>query len=263
MGKDKEIYEYDGHLAMFLAVMCHQAYQLSEGKTFTLPSGYSLKCSIPSASGEIFGFIAESDDHVVVVFRGTSTVNNVSSYLDIPQVKYPFVKNSGKTHRGITRIYSAARSIILTALMRLSPEKKLLVTGHSLGACLATLFALDAAVNTPFNNPILYTFASLPFGNKQFVRKFYKEVKNSIRIINVYDTVTNHLTPLLFRKEPLMNMPVGGELRLNFENCSVRLNHKIICYFHQLRKIYPKFAKKMRKENPGFCPDTSRCSGDF
>lgn len=259
LGKDKKVYSYDGHLALFLSVMCHQAYQLSESKPFILPKGYSLKCHIPSASGEIFGFIAESDRHVVVVFRGTATVKNVTSYLDIPQVTYPFVKNSGKTHRGITRIYSAARSIILAVLKRISSDKKLLVTGHSLGACLATLFTLDAAVNTPFNNPILYTFASLPIGNKEFNRQFYKKVKNCVRIINKYDSVTNHVTPLLFRKEPLMNMPVGEEFRLNFENHSVRLNHKIVYYFYHLSKLYPKFAKKMRKKNPGFCPDMKRC----
>ncbi|MCM3720222.1 lipase family protein [Fictibacillus phosphorivorans] len=262
MGSDKEIYPYDGHLAMFLAVMCHQAYQLSAGKSFILPKGYSLKCPIPSSSGEIFGFIAESEDHVVIVFRGTSTVKNVTSYLNISQVTFPFVKDCGKTHRGITRLYSASRSIILTVLMRTSPRKKLLVTGHSLGACLATLFTLDAAVNTPFNNPILYTFASLPIGNTAFVKSFYKEVKNSNRIINVNDTVTNHITPMLFRKEPLMNLPHGEEFRLKFENRSVRLNHKIVCYFNQLRQMHPGFAKQMCRENPGFCPNISKCCGE-
>jgi triacylglycerol lipase len=259
MSKDKKVYGYDGHLAMFLAVMCYQAYQMSEDKRFTLPKGYSLMSPIPSVSGEIFGFIAESAEHVVVVFRGTATLKNVTSYLDIPQVTNPFVKNSGKTHRGITRIYSAARGIILTVLKRISSEKKLLVTGHSLGACLATLFTLDAAANTKFRNPILYTFATLPIGNTEFVRRFYKEVKNSVRIVNVYDSVTNHVTPLLFRKEPLMNMPAGKEFQLKFENCSVRLNHKITCYFYKLSKLYPKFAKEMCKKNPGFCPDPSIC----
>lgn len=259
MNKDKKVYSFDGHLALFLAAMCHQAYRMSDSKTFTLPNGYALKCVIPSIDGEIFGFIAESDDHVVVVFRGTSTVRNVSSYMDIPQDIFPYVKNSGKTHRGITRIYSSARSVILTVLNKLSPHKKMLVTGHSLGACLATLFTLDAAVNTKFKNPILYTFATLPIGNSDFVRRFYKEVKNSVRIVNVYDTVSNDLTPFFFRKEPLINLPVGEEYRIYYESGSVRLNHKIACYFYHLSTLFPKFSKKLCKKNPGFCPDTSIC----
>jgi triacylglycerol lipase len=259
MGEEKKVYGFDGHLAVFLAVMCYQAYQISGDGNFTLPTGYSLKCPISSVAGEIFGFIAESSDHVVVSFRGTSTLKNINSYLDIPQVTYPFVKNSGKTHRGITRIYMAARTDIFSAITRISPGKKLLVTGHSLGAGLATLFALDAAVNTKFKNPILYSFASLPIGNPDFIKRYYKEVKNSVRIVNVYDSVTNCLTPFFFRKEPLIDLPYGKEFRVDFQISSMRLNHKMICYYYHLSKLYPKFAKKMCKNNPGFCPDTSIC----
>jgi triacylglycerol lipase len=255
----KYVHDFDGHLALFLAVMSYQAYEISEADMFTLPQGYSLIHAIRSSAGEVFGFIAESADTIVVAFRGTATLRNVNSYLDISQIQYPFVKNSGKTHRGITHLYIAARYPIMNEINRLSPDKRLFVTGHSLGGGLAALFALDAAVNTKFQNPILYTFASLPIGDQCFTKRFYKEVKHSIRIMNINDTVTNRMTPFLFKKEPLINQLVGQEIVLNFQKCSTTLNHKILCYYHALSKIFPRFAKDMRKKNPGFCPNPSVC----
>jgi triacylglycerol lipase len=239
--------------------MSYHAYKIDVDSNFVLPEGYTLNRVILSVAAEVFGFIAESADTIVVAFRGTASLKNVNSYLDISQISYPFVKNSGKTHRGITRIYQAARYPIMNEINTLSPKKRLLVTGHSLGGGLAALFALDAAVNTKFQNPILYTFATLPIGDECFQKRFYKEVKNSIRIVNVYDSVSNRVTPFLFRKDPLLNQPVGQEIRLSFQYSSAVLNHKIICYFYDLCELYPKFAKEMCKKYPGFCPKTSVC----
>lgn len=65
----------------------------------------------------------------------------------------------------------------------------LFVTGHSLGGALATLSALHIhiAKTIPFENPILYTFASPRVGNRQFARQFDKF--ECYRVVNSEDIV--------------------------------------------------------------------------
>ena len=61
-------------------------------------------------------------------------------------------------------------------------HKKLLATGHSLGA-LATLHILDARINTAFAQYGLYTFASPKVGDIAF-RNYYKlQVASSFRLL--------------------------------------------------------------------------------
>nr|WP_246625131.1 lipase family protein [Fictibacillus nanhaiensis] len=239
--------------------MSHQAYRIAEFGSLILPEGYILKRSIRTPKGEIFGFIAESCDTVVVSFRGTTNLSNVTAYLNISQVSFPFLKRGGKTHSGITRIYEQARYRIMKTMKRIPSCKRLLVTGHSLGGSIATLFSLDAAVNTPFRNPILYTFATLPIGDQDFIHQYNKKVKNNINIVNEHDAVSKRLTPFLFRQDTHMYQTIGQEYRLCFRRRRMTLNHKIICYFYQLKKLYPDFARKMCVNNPGFCPITLNC----
>ncbi|MBH0161567.1 lipase family protein [Fictibacillus sp. 26RED30] len=256
----KELFVFDGEMALFLAVMSYKAYIVHELSTIELPKHYEMKRAIVSDSGETFGFIAESEDSLVVAFRGTKTIDNVSSYLDVSQVPYIYVTDSGLTHRGITKIYSTFRDALLADINQLyTGDKQLLVTGHSLGGSLAALFTLDAAVNTNFINPILYSFASLPIANEDFTKKFYEEVINSIRVVNVHDAISNCMTPLFFKNKPLLNLPIGQEYQLNFKNRKYIQNHRILCYIHFLSKQYPIEYKKLCNKYPGFFPESTIC----
>ncbi|KPD04893.1 lipase, partial [Aneurinibacillus migulanus] len=144
--------------AILLAAMIFQSYQLFEKRTPILPKGLNLRFTIHALAGveepgeEVFGFIAESQDKIIVVFRGTRTFKDNESDQDLYQVMYPYVRNAGKTHRGFTCIYQSARNELIRELNKLSTTKRLLVAGHSLGGALAVLAALDIAINTPFKN---------------------------------------------------------------------------------------------------------------
>lgn len=260
MKTNKEVFPFDEKLALFLAVMSYQAYMVYDSSVFMLPPHFQLQHVITSRSGETFGFIAKSKDSVVVAFRGTKTMDNVCSYLDVLLTPYLYVKNSGKTHRGITRIYESFRDSLLQKIKKIySKGMKLMVTGHSLGGGIAALFTLDAAVNTPFKNPILYSFASLPIADEAFTKQFYEEVINSIRIVNVHDAISNCMTPLFFKNKPLLNLPIGQEFQLNFKNNRFIQNHRILCYIEFLSKQYPEAYKELCSKYPGFCPETSVC----
>jgi Predicted lipase len=260
---------FNSEEAIFLAAMIFQSYQLFEDEPFILPKGFELRYTICALAGvedpeaEVFGFIAESEDKIVIAFRGTRTFKDNESDQDLYQVPYPFVRNAGKTHRGFTCIYQLTRDILIRKLNRLSTAKRLFIAGHSLGGSLAVLAALDISVNTGFKNPIVYTYGSPRVGDPVFASRFNQVVKNSIRIYNIHDiipTLPERAYPAPFTKNGLFYRHVDTKFPLSFQlNSLPVLNHEIVCYFKNLSKKNPDFTKTLCAANPGFCPDTGVC----
>lgn len=254
--------------AILLAAMCHQSNLLFEEEKLILPTGFELRYTICALAGveepesEVFGFIAESQDEIIIAFRGTDSFKDNESDQDLYQVPYPFVENAGKTHRGFTCIYQSTRDELIKELNKLSTTKRLFVTGYSLGAALAVLAALDITVNTGFKNPIVYTYGSPHTGNPNFASRFDQTVKNSIRIFNVHDvipTIPAQAYPPPFTEEGLYYQHVKTDYPISFQLNSIARDHYISCYFKNVSKKNPDFAKTLCNENPGFCPDTGVC----
>ncbi|GED59066.1 lipase family protein [Brevibacillus formosus] len=260
---------YNSEDAILLAAMIHQAYLLFETDSLILPKGYRQRSTIRAMAGvetpepEVFGFIAESSDSIVVTFRGTRTFNDNESDQDLYQVPYRFVKKAGKTHRGFTCIYQSARDELIRELSKLSRSKRLLVAGHSLGGGLAALAGLDIAVNTKFTRPFVYTYGSPRVGDPVFASRFNETVKNSIRIVNVHDiipTLPSKVYPPPFTKKGLYYQHVDRKYLLDFQLNSLAVrNHEIVCYFKFLAQEEPGFTERLCVENEGFCPDTGMC----
>jgi len=112
------------------------------------------------------------------------------------------------------------------------PRATLRITGHSLGAALATLLAIDVAASGAFTSPEVYTFASPYVGDQQFVNAYNHYVANTWRIANQVDIVT-HVPPRLF----FGYEHVGHGFLLNSAG-SVRIdiacNHSLATYLHLL-----------------------------
>ena len=177
-----------------LVDFCAAAYvQLDDPARFTVPAGYTLAATFTGQDQQKvtapFGFIAESASAVVIAFRGTQTTTEWITDADVGFTRFPFTPSAGYTHAGFTGIYASARGQILPVLRRLSAGKRLYVTGHSLGAALATLHALDAAVNLRFASLLMYNFASPRVGDRQFAARYNEAVKSSIRFVNTADIV--------------------------------------------------------------------------
>ena len=71
------------------------------------------------------------------------------------------------------------------------------VTGHSLGAPLATYYVAENALVHKIRNPVLYTFASPRVGDRDFVDVFNSLGLTSWRIVNKPDIVPR-VPPALF-----------------------------------------------------------------
>ena len=69
------------------------------------------------------------------------------------------------------------------------PERTYVVTGHSLGSALCTLFVMENKEKGKFDVATLCTFASPRVGDAEFVRLFDELPITSWRIVNTCDVV--------------------------------------------------------------------------
>lgn len=255
--------------AILLGALSYQTYVLFEKGDYILPNGFRHIKTIRAMAGtvqqkeEVFGFMIESQDKIIIAFRGSATSEDLDSDQDIFQVPFPFVKDSGKTHRGVTYIYQSMRKSLLNTLNQLSAKKRLLITGHSLGGAMATLFAYDVSLNTSFKNPVLYSIGSFRVGNPDFVSRFDKNMKKSYRIVNVHDSIPFHFVgrnyPPPFTKDGLYYRHVKNMFPLSYQLDNMTLNHTINCYFKHLSEFNLSYANELCENNPGLCPDTEIC----
>ena len=249
----------------FLA--CSYQATLLDKLSFTVPCGFGYKIvkifRLPLIyKGEAFGYVIENKDRIVLVFKGTSlNLFDLSVDLDIFQVKYPFVKDAGKTHKGFTYLYSLLREKVLDTLENCFSAKALYITGHSLGGALATIAALDIAVNTSFKNPHIYTSGSPRVGNKTFADKFDAVINDSIRTVNIKDYIT--IEPQTSPFKGIFYKHVKGENPFSFQcnkpnsspfKFTILENHLSINYFNFLRQKAKSFVEEMCTRNPKFCP---------
>lgn len=171
----------------------------------------------PNAADVVtFGFIALStDDELLVAIRGTDTllewVHDAEFLMVLPPIPG---SGCGATDDGFTSAYKSLRvgdakegPTVAMFLESYIGAKLLTIAGHSLGAALATLLALDAGINTPFSgasSPLIYTFASPRVGDHLFAKAYNDKVPNTFRVANTMDAVT--MLPPVF---PLPYMHVG------------------------------------------------------
>lgn len=251
------------HWAIFLAAICGQTYDqfLSVDGSFVVPFNFQLHYTIEAKSinneWERFGYILESPEQIIIAFRGTSTTIDWVSDMIASQKRFNYIPEDTLTHRGFTDIYASARLGIIAALSRMSTDKSLFITGHSLGAALATLCAIDMAVNTPYTSPHLYTYGSPRVGDPSFTNVFKQYVQNTYRYANIFDIVT-HAPPSIYklprREKKYYYQHVQSLSSMTFANGSISANHIISSYFRDLSKREPQFTESLCLANPGFCP---------
>lgn len=231
------------NLLLFLANTCQQASNLcKDPKKFKLPWGYRFKCAIKGkvlGNNELFGFIMESRNSTVIAFRSTNTIQDIISDAYFLQTPFPTVPNSGKTHKGFTKIYMSFRDQVMAIISNHLPRKKLYITGYSLGAALATLIAFDIAINTNIKKPLLINFGGPRVGNPTFVKYYNKTINKSLRVVNVYDIVPKVppqrlLIPFSFNVVSYSH--VLGLYEISVQTGSISENHSISTYIKELRK---------------------------
>jgi len=130
-------------------------------------------------------------EYIVIAFRGTVetsiqdwisdlTYTKIAPYPDFPKV---FV------HKGFHHAYvNSLQAQVLQSLREL-PDLQVIVSGHSLGAAIATMCAWDLKVNNTYDVAAHYTYGQPRIGNFEWAVTYAKRVPNSWRIVHSHDVV--------------------------------------------------------------------------
>jgi hypothetical protein len=139
-----------------------------------------------------------STGEAVLAIRGTEGLLEWFQDAKFGTTSCFFLPEAGETEDGFTGMYKSfavstpAGDSVTKSLATIFGTKQvnsLTVCGHSLGGALATLQALDAAANSRFKNPTVYTYASPLTGDTQFASTYNGMVPNTFRIANRVDLV--------------------------------------------------------------------------
>ena len=220
-------------------------------------------------TGPIFyGFVAHSKqapNNLILAIRGTS--NGVEWWDDINTLGMAVFKvpNCGNVGLGFERIYSTIEIVPISipgvqqqtlrqsgglteqlfTLLKLRAaatgaqaaiaSQSIEVTGHSLGAALATLFVMENARTRKISNPTLCTFASPHVGDWIFVDAFNALGLTSWRIVNKQDFVPS-LPPGIFYRHVNTEFLFDskGKVQPGFPCC-----HSLATYLNLIDPSFP------------------------
>lgn len=154
---------------------------------------------ISNAEWDVAGFIATQGNKIIITFQGSN------SSIDWTKVNFKFWKkiipynNTNpkiKVHAGFISAYKSVRDEVLK-LVSAYDKPEIWCFGHSLGAAMATLVALDVQYNFPGKTIKAVVSGSPRVGSKRFSESYNRRVPDTIRIVNGNDPVTR-LPPPLF-----------------------------------------------------------------
>ena len=182
---------YSDRMAWILAHMAKLAYiKFEDGKLererleFCLASGWFNLIQTYDKNGTQ-AFLAKNDEFVVLAFRGTQPDKWEDVRTDLRALKLKTV--DGKVHIGFKNAFDDVKDEIVAELRKHKGELPLYITGHSLGAALATVAVQE--IEEEFHDQVAacYTFGSPRVGDG----KYEKSIKVPFyRIVNTTDIVT-------------------------------------------------------------------------
>lgn len=166
-------------------------------------------------STEIIGFVARSltSKATYIAFTGTQMFKlpeTILDDLDIFQTNY----SHGYVSKGFYLSWLSVKPYILPYI-----KGVVYLTGHSLGASIATLASVDISLSYPNSNIYLYTYASPKVGDATFASFFDSLRINSYRFQNYWDFI-----PRL----PLEDM---GYVHVSTLILLQKVNERVLCIY--------------------------------
>jgi len=196
-----------------------------------------------------YGFLLESDDDSILVFRGTQRTAEWLGNIYAVQQDYlhPQTGESlGRIHKGFRGIADTIiNPLAVDAVKAINPNKPCYVSGHSLGSALATILALDIALAVPKLQPQLqvYVYASPRVGNPEFARSYARILPNSFRVTNLADPIPT-MPPTKLRAE---FVHIGEDWAFLTQGGDILPNHIVDTY---RRAVYAEVETNQNRNFP-------------
>lgn len=180
-------------------------------------------------------YVLEDATDIIVACRGTEVKEWKDIQADLTIDLVPSRAGVGQVHRGFRRytdnLWDNIKNHVLDC-----PQKKLWLTGHSLGAAMATLMARRFVLE-PISHVVeaLFTYGSPRVGNKTYINQFNDKIKHH-RWVNDGDIVTKvPFSPWYYHCGTMHHIDAKGNVVLNYERkiswgriVSLLLPHRLI-----------------------------------
>lgn len=142
-------------------------------------------------------YVSEEGEYKIIAFRGSTSLKDWTIDFQITRDSVDYLNNT-KVHKGFLKQYNAVRNKIKEFI---KDGTKIITTGHSLGGALATICALDIAINNESEECLVacVTFGSPRCGDSEFCKLFKRYVDISHRVVYEKDPVTFMPLPIRFK----------------------------------------------------------------
>jgi hypothetical protein len=156
--------------------------------------GWKLISKINHLLTDTEGFIAQDKENgdLAVSFRGTELRSIIDWITDLTALPVD-LGNGVRVHAGFNRaVKSIYASTVKIMTNNIQSGKKIYITGISLGAGVAQIFAYKFARDFPSYRSQLrmYSYATPPSGNSQFVHQLYQFIPQHYDIVQIGDKVS-------------------------------------------------------------------------
>jgi hypothetical protein len=202
----------------------------------------------PASAGGNYAFAAANDNKYVVAIRGSllqfsrDAFNNwIEQDLHVAkQQDWPFADSGSRAKisqgsyegwRNMNEMNDKGKTLWQLLDSVIKPDTELLITGHSLGGNLATVYASWLSWNfnkdgNPQHNINVITFAAPAAGNADFANDFNQKFPKSVRVENILDIVpkfpvAESIGDLVKLYEPA---PAATKIETGFSFVSVKLS---------------------------------------
>jgi predicted lipase len=194
-------------------------------------------------------YIFSKDTSLIVCFRGTSSLKDVKTDLDILLVDIKIGSVNCKVHSGFYKQYISIADALFQHISKNLHFNELIICGHSLGGALATFATLDLIHKLPNCNIKCITFGSPRVGDMDFVNLYNKKVKKSYRIVNHRDPIQYfpihnsyyHVHPSICFKQNIIVMKYKLHWSIRILNLVKNINWLNPIKYHKTQY----YAKKM------------------
>merc|ERR1719473_117327 len=185
--------------------LCLKCYDLSLNIYYAVQDGLIRRSDM--IHGETWFHVMRIENTIFIVFRGTAfdKRDNVMTDVDVwrvyldaeifPQGRFKGEENYGvKVHRGFQGAYLEAHDALHKKLDEIrTGDENIVLCGHSMGAAIAQLCALDLVLANPECKIEMYLFASPRLGNSRFVMLMKNKIPKSFyRVIMEGDPAANY-----------------------------------------------------------------------
>ena len=152
---------------------------------------------------------------------------------------------NGLVHGGWIELYNEFNQKLIETLENLPPNvNKLVISGHSLGAAIATITLADNNIPTRYHaQTVCYTFASPRVGDNAFTLSLGVAGRILFRLVNLADIVNDIPTSVMPNKDkpkqPYLYSHGGEMLYFQTQRESLVQNHLLATYLQYIKSQLP------------------------